>query len=1007
MLALPLNDADCGAPRGMERQTMSNARWLAGFVLWMLALPGTGVASGGEPIIIPFVTDPSPMIDGNLSEWTTRGALRELVGREHATFSPEEWRGNEDLSGWARFGHDADNLYVAAHVVDDVFVQDQASVEAWRGDHIMLTVDMKRFGRIEDIWQLGLSPGNLAAESALPPELIIWEPLEKSIAGAKVAAQRTSDGYEIEASIPWRVLEVGFTPFMTFGLQLGFSDCDTTPATQEKGVSISTAPWRARDPDRLTAAGLADRSGNFPLDAFADATVLAESALLEHKQELSLTIDVDSLPQGRVPTLTFMGRVQWENVGGCCGPLRITVNGKSINPANIAERPPVMQFIGGGTQTSWYGAGVVMWYGNSYEQIEASRYKPLDVVAYEYTLRLDDMFHEGENTITFANVDPRENIAVALDDIALAWSSPSRFRKPKVYAPAPTGELPVIEPWTECKVDYRADVLPGGAVRVAWSGRELTFESQWSIPEGGWARMTADTSTGFDDLHVERTIERRDECILVRDVLINESEQDRPVIVTHQTTIDGYENLYLGGRPIPMKTGAAASPENPTIFVIGDDSAVGMMPVDDVFRIHYRGSFDGSVMEISDRSLVLRPGVRYEQQWLIVPVDKPDYWRGINALRRYFDNNFTIDGSFTFFGLHPVDLPLMPWQVEPYLDGKNARYVSVVLGESYKGLFPHGPHKRDMDPTKARTTNALIRAVRPQTKLLSYFNTFDCAWRDGDPDRWTDCRVLLPDGSQVRNGANYPLFFATLENEYGRELDANVEWLINEVGADGLYWDCYAYYHLDHYGDTWDGWTASINPDTHTITRKRSSTTLLTWPYREKITRRILEDGRPLVANTNPVLTSEYRYHFPRFVETADISAVTRAHLFTPIALGDHVTERTEVDCYRWMLRSLDYGGLYYWYSGRIQATHETLTSVMFPITIRELHEGYILGDERILTNRSGIFGFGDASPLDVTVFNRVGQRTDEIEVPTIERDGKRYVELRIPEGYSAAVVRR
>jgi len=143
---------------------MNKARWLVGALLSMLAVPGAGVAA--EPIIIPFVTDPSPMIDGNLAEWTTRGALRELVGREHATFSPEGWRGDKDLSGWVRFGHDADNLYVAAHVVDDVFVQDQASVEAWRGDHIMLTIDMKRSGRIQDIWQLGLSPGGLAADGA-------------------------------------------------------------------------------------------------------------------------------------------------------------------------------------------------------------------------------------------------------------------------------------------------------------------------------------------------------------------------------------------------------------------------------------------------------------------------------------------------------------------------------------------------------------------------------------------------------------------------------------------------------------------------------------------------------------------------------------------------------------------------------------------------------------------------------------------------------------------------
>ena len=40
------------------------------------------------------------------------------------------------------------------------------------------------------------------------------------------------------------------------------------------------------------------------------------------------------------------------------------------------------------------------------------------------------------------------------------------------------------------------------------------------------------------------------------------------------------------------------------------------------------------------------------------------------------------------------------------------------------------------------------------------------------------------------------------------------------------------------------------------------------------------------------------KLHFPRFVETGSISHCAATHLYSPIALGDHLTERSELDAY-------------------------------------------------------------------------------------------------------------
>ena len=79
----------------------------------------------------------------------------------------------------------------------------------------------------------------------------------------------------------------------------------------------------------------------------------------------------------------------------------------------------------------------------------------------------------------------------------------------------------------------------------------------------------------------------------------------------------------------------------------------------------------------------------------------------------------------------------------------------------------------------------------------------------------------------------------------------------------------------------------------------------------------------------------------------------------------------------------------------------------MFPFTPIELHAGYVIGKERILTNRSGLFGWGDDALFDIYVFDRVGKQTEGGEGQRIVRNGRAYAELRIPEGFSAAVVRK
>ena len=736
-------------------------------VCWALALPAM---ARSEAVIIPVVRDPSPVIDGSLEDWADRGVRRELGSPGQATYNPDGWKGVRDLSGWVRFGHDEEGLLVACHVVDDTFTQEQTGRDAWRGDHVMLTLDFIRSGDMGDLLQMGLNPGSLtpadSGQAATRPELVIWRPEGYATDGARVAARRTPDGYDIEAGVPWSVLRVEVVPYQTLGLQLGLSDCDTVPNVQQKAVSISTAPWAPRDPERLTPAGLADRAGHFPASAFDAARVLAQSLELKQHEKREFAIELDEIPPGMVPTLSFKARMQSARAAGCSGPLRTVINGKGITAVNIAHRPAQMTAVSGMTLSAWYGAGVRLWFGPSYEAIEEGPYKPLDVVSYDYVLRLDGMFRQGRNTVVFENVDKRPEIAVVMDDITFGWRPPSRFPKPPEPKPAPTGPLSTIEPLAERRVDCEVTPLPGGAIKVAWAGRELVLESRFSIPGGGWAELKAASSPGWDPaaraaappstggvqvftgvapgLSLRRTCVPNDECVLVRDLLTNtSSEADRPLRLAHRTVPGPYEELWLSGRPVPRAAGATSVPANPSVVVLAEDSGFAMLARDDVFRIHYRGTCNDEVAELADNSLVLRPGVTYQHEWLFFPLAEPDYWRFVNAARRHFGTNFTIPGSFCFYGCNTA-----PWQVIKEVDWSGAAYLSLGPQSYWKGMFAHGPFMRTLDQSKVVAMHKAIEAVSPQTRRLQYFNCFNrsLAKQKEDPDAWSESQARLSDG---------------------------------------------------------------------------------------------------------------------------------------------------------------------------------------------------------------------------------------------------------------------
>jgi len=539
---------------------------------------------------------------------------------------------------------------------------------------------------------------------------------------------------------------------------------------------------------------------------------------------------------------------------------------------------------------------------------------------------------------------------------------------------------------------------------VELNGERFVVESEFSTPAPAWERG-ANAFFGH-----QRRIEQRPEVILVRDTFTNRTAENLPLMQRHQARSVGgaLRHVWLGGLCPAGLDGAAASPENPTTLGTTDRSGLGLLPLNDEFLVHTANYAAGGVLGLADRQFVLRPGATYTAEWAIVPVARPDYFDFVNAVRRLRGVNFTLRDCFAFLRAGP---PVRDWSDAAFTHFARFKSANLLCATIdwplYDGVYPHGTAFQRIERAHYRAWVERIRRLLPGVRSSVYFHCFIDVGADA-PQQFADARLLRSDGAQADYGRPRDrIFFPTTTNAFGRAVARNVDLILEEIGADGVYWDEMEYSAYQyHYGAPWDGCSADIDARTHRITRLKSSVALLSQAWRLALARRILARG-PLIANGQPHTRSMAQLHFPRFVETGSPSHCVGAQLFSPIALGDHLTERSEPDAYRRMLLALDYGCLYHWYNDlTVIPTHPTLTEHMYPITPLELHEGWIVGRERILTKRSGLFGWGDRSRHEVHAYDEDGRELQGFRAPLVRRDGATYSELRLAEGWSAVVIR-
>jgi hypothetical protein len=202
----------------------------------------------GERFYANYFSSP-PVIDGDWSEWSST-----QYPATYVFYGADRWANSDDLSASFQLGWDNQNLYVAAKVGDERYVQNASGQDIYKGDSLEILLDANLCGDFYstdinsgDDYQIGISPGN--PDVSGNREAFLWFPQSK--AGSRsVAISATQSGglYRVEAAIPWSVF--GASPFsgQTYGFSFAVSDNDDPSANWQESMVSAVVSRRLTNP---------------------------------------------------------------------------------------------------------------------------------------------------------------------------------------------------------------------------------------------------------------------------------------------------------------------------------------------------------------------------------------------------------------------------------------------------------------------------------------------------------------------------------------------------------------------------------------------------------------------------------------------------------------------------------------------------------------------------------------------------------------------------------------
>lgn len=789
--------------------------------------------------------------------------------------------------------------------------------------------------------------------------------------------------------------------------------------------------------------------------AWAQVTRLAEPG---HVLPYGETAEWTFTPAGEFVSVRLIISVRMDSpqAAGSTHVMRLALNGRGISAgltrtqARLLNKPLTAK-MASGLEVPWArGAVWRVVYSPDFELVAdeaAGGSRILDVSPYRLALDVTDLVErDAPNVLTIQHQGAALNLRqyfretnppldFVFEELSVELSrqaSVARRERPEEEFHA---DRIMWQPPAACAAAEVITLDRRGALAVNLPGLELAVLSRFSWQGGGFNSLGEDPDSGAQEAwsvevrgegderlvvgtapeyRVERAIRWAGDHVQIADTLTNLTDADIGLAFDNALRADPEQiaDAWVGGNPDPATT-AIRHMENSTFFVAGDEAGCGLIALDDVYRVQGVVYYDNGGGVRSD-TFCLPAGGAYTVRWALYPVARGDYYDFINLVRRDLSVNFSVPGGFEF-GL-PGITAMEDDALRARIAERGLGFISSGVWFDREGEVPcyHGEHMLEAArlQEQQREAAAKLRRVAPEVKSLIYIHTSINTDPEG-PGRHPEARIITAAGEHYQNpgytqriGIPFFYYYPAPGNSYLEAMKRVVDMCLDEdkIGADGIYWDEVEMISPKRTYDTWDGHSAELD-DERRIKRLFGDPQILSMQAKAEIVEYIEGKGGLLIGNSCPISETMTGLRFPRFVETAAEWYPARTHLFTPIALGDHLTVRTFEDLLADIRLKLMWGSLYYYYSRPAQP-HATITQRMFPFTPVELHRGWLLGEERIVTAVPGTFTFGDEEPVTVYRYGADGALMERGGEERVEA-GRRLVRLDLAEGEMAVIERR
>lgn len=636
------------------------------------------------------------------------------------------------------------------------------------------------------------------------------------------------------------------------------------------------------------------------------------------------------------------------------------------------------------------------------------------------------------NTDTLAAGDYVVRAAVKIGDKAKAEASYAfRYPPPQPEVLDPTRKLVSPLPKPQAPVPYKVAVTPNGGLSLTVSGKETyPVESLFSYPNGGdnafhcspeadpkaepaWkvssrqVRPTEYAVKGEGQFYrVDRSVFLTSTHVTIKDTITNKTVEPIGIILSNRLGTEGREfnSTHLAGRSVSGAIENESIKSNPTLFLGRQDLGVGLVALDDVFIVQSRAFRKSDAAGILTNEFALDSKATYTLEWAIYLNSTGDYFDFINQVRRDEGrNNVTVEGGFAFISRGAIP-------PKGYIEVRDLKYLSLACLSaatddpkvSLEGIeFMEYPKEKAV----IKEQFAKLQKDYPDIKLM--FHVAHSLYANNKPEQlFPDSRVIDANGKQpvypytydsygyfskerVDDNWRWWIYYPTKDNSFGKALLKSVDVMMNELGCKGAFMDGFMIAYGGEYTyDRWDGHTAEIDPKTKTIKRKMGSVLLLSQDVLAEVCQKMRAKGGTVIANGAVVTRTIGREPIPHDLEITEGSGVHLAP--APCCLGNPFAITCESDIHKDVIAKLKAANLYFYY-GEKGVTYPGAPSQMYPITIEELHSGYIKGKQRLITIHPGVYGWaGDRNLHFGYLYDDRGHMTTHNFITTVDSSSVR-----------------